>query len=105
MRKWESSGEGAAGVEARERESLMGELPSRWERLEDLVLLPSKAMSSPLWEALGTPLWSAVARALGARRLARQAPVAPTGAPHPLACSVTAQVPHSPSPLPPPQKK
>ncbi|KAG2492262.1 hypothetical protein HYH03_009502 [Edaphochlamys debaryana] len=74
---------------------LLASLPTRWERLGDLVLLPAGAFADPGWaqalggstegakgegeEAVLVPLWRAVAAALGAERLARQAPVANTG--------------------------
>lgn len=58
---------------------LLLELPSRWEKLGDLALLPRTCMASPEWGRLGQPLWEAVACALGVKRLAMQAPVADAG--------------------------
>ncbi|GIM07394.1 hypothetical protein Vretimale_11539 [Volvox reticuliferus] len=69
---------------------LLADLPSRWERLGDLVLLPAGSLAHPGWVtamaavAAGgadvlLPLWRAVAEALGVKRLARQAAVANTG--------------------------
>lgn len=58
---------------------LLSELPTRWEKLGDLALLPRTCMASPDWGSLGQPLWRAVAVALGVERLAMQAPVANTG--------------------------
>lgn len=58
---------------------LLSELPTRWEKLGDLALLPRTCMASPDWAGLGQPLWRAVASALGVERLAMQAPVANTG--------------------------
>ena len=58
---------------------LLLELPSRWEKLGDLALLPRTSMASPVWGCLGQPLWEAVACALGVKRLAMQAPVADAG--------------------------
>ena len=58
---------------------LLLELPSRWEKLGDLALLPRTCMASPEWGCLGQPLWEAVACALGVNRLAMQAPVADAG--------------------------
>ena len=58
---------------------LMAELPSRWEKLGALALLPRFSMSSPDWAHMGLTLWRAVAAALGADRVAMQAPVANTG--------------------------
>ena len=58
---------------------LLSELPTRWEKLGDLTLLPRTCMASPDWGSLGQLLWRAVAGALGVERLAMQAPVANTG--------------------------
>ncbi len=58
---------------------LLSELPTRWEKLGDLALLPRTCMASPDWDSLGQPLWRTVASALGVERLAMQAPVANTG--------------------------
>lgn len=58
---------------------LLLELPSRWEKLGDLALLPRTSMASPEWGCLGQPLWKAIACALGVKRLAMQAPVADAG--------------------------
>eukprot|EP00897_Mesotaenium_endlicherianum_P005054 jgi/Mesen1/4577/ME000232S03841 len=55
------------------------ELPSRWERLGDMVILPAGSLTSARWQALGDDLWVAIASALNAKRVARQAPVANTG--------------------------
>ena len=65
---------------AEEHEVLLSNLPQRWERLGDLVLLPGGAFSSPMWkEALNTieqRPWTAVAAALRAERLGQQAHIA-----------------------------
>lgn len=58
---------------------LVDELPSKWEKLGDLALLPRTCMASPEWGCLKQPLWRAVASALGLNRLAMQAPIANTG--------------------------
>ena len=62
------------------REALLNEVPKRWERLNDLVLLPNDAFASPLWkEALSAserPPWAEVAAALRAERLGQQAHIA-----------------------------
>ncbi len=58
---------------------LLAELPTRWEKLGNLALLPRTCMASPEWDTLGQPRWRAVADALGVKRLAMQAPVANTG--------------------------
>jgi len=58
---------------------LLSDLPTRWEKLGDLALLPRTCMASPDWGNLGQSLWRAVATALGIERLAMQASVANTG--------------------------
>ncbi|KAL0023672.1 hypothetical protein WJX77_012323 [Trebouxia sp. C0004] len=58
---------------------LLSELPTRWEKLGDLALLPRTCMASPDWSSLGQPLWRTLATALSVERLAMQAPVANTG--------------------------
>lgn len=58
---------------------LLEQLPSRWERLGDIVVLPVSSFKDPAWNTLGDELWTVVAKSLGARRLARQGPIAPTG--------------------------
>ncbi|KAJ9566092.1 hypothetical protein OSB04_002058 [Centaurea solstitialis] len=58
---------------------LLGELPTRWERLGDIVVLPMTSFKDSVWDSLGTELWSTVAESLGARRLARQGRVSPNG--------------------------
>lgn len=67
------------GVSTEEAKSLLAELPAKWERLGDLALLPNKAMTSPAWQRM-PGAWDVVARALSVDCLARQAPVAATGA-------------------------
>ncbi len=57
----------------------MTEVPSKWERLGDLVLLPADSFRAAEWAALGNALWTAVGAALKADRVARQAPIANTG--------------------------
>lgn len=63
----------------------MAEVPSKWERLGDLALLPNQAFTSAAWAHLGAQLWEAVAAALGVARLARQSPVANKGVSAPCA--------------------
>ncbi|XP_021766875.1 tRNA wybutosine-synthesizing protein 2/3/4-like [Chenopodium quinoa] len=60
-------------------EELLDQLPTRWERLGDIVVLPITSFRDPAWDTIGSELWSAVAQTLGARRLARQGRVASTG--------------------------
>ncbi|KAJ4980614.1 hypothetical protein NE237_031451 [Protea cynaroides] len=58
---------------------LLEQLPTRWERLGDIVVLPVSSFSDPAWDLIGDELWSIVAKSLGARRLGRQGRIAPTG--------------------------
>ncbi|KMT04175.1 hypothetical protein BVRB_8g186230 [Beta vulgaris subsp. vulgaris] len=60
-------------------EGLLEQLPTRWERLGDIIVLPVTSFRDPAWDTIGSELWSAVAKTLGARRLARQDHVASTG--------------------------
>lgn len=64
----------------------------RWERLDDLALIPQDSLTHPDWPRWLTTaspqqqnslqdLYRVVADAVGARRLARQAPIANTGEP------------------------
>ena len=67
----------AHGADPRRRDA---QIPTRWEKLGDLALLPSGAFSDDaLWGSpssrASSPLFPAVARALGVTRLARQAEV------------------------------
>ncbi|XP_052201348.1 tRNA wybutosine-synthesizing protein 2/3/4 isoform X2 [Diospyros lotus] len=58
---------------------LLGQLPTRWELLGDIVVLPVSSFKDPVWDSIGDELWPVVAKSLGAKRLARQGQVAPTG--------------------------
>lgn len=44
----------------------------RWERLGDIVVLPVTSFKDPVWDTIGAEIWPIVAKALNARRLARQ---------------------------------
>lgn len=57
------------------RESLVQEVPTRWEKLGDLILVPAHAFSASEFKTFETELYGMVARVLGASRVARQAPV------------------------------
>ncbi|KAL2642169.1 hypothetical protein R1flu_009756 [Riccia fluitans] len=59
--------------------SLLQDLPKKWERLGDLVVFPAGSFMTNPWSSLGEQIWRAIAVALSASRLARQAPVAATG--------------------------
>ena len=60
--------------------ALLDDLPRRWELLGDVALLPESCLGDARWAqhaGLLDAVWPAVAAALGARRLARQAAVDP----------------------------
>lgn len=59
--------------------SILEELPSRWERLGDMAVLPITSFKDDGWHSLGNELWVTVARSLGVQRLARQGRIASTG--------------------------
>ncbi|KAF9589011.1 hypothetical protein IFM89_018250 [Coptis chinensis] len=58
---------------------LLEEVPTRWERLGDIVVLPVNSFRDASWNSIGQELWPTVAKSLGTRRLARQGRVASTG--------------------------
>ncbi|KAL2467137.1 tRNA wybutosine-synthesizing protein 2/3/4 [Abeliophyllum distichum] len=58
---------------------LLEELPSRWERLGDIIVLPVTSFKDPLWDSIGKELWPLVAKSIGTHRLARQGQIAKTG--------------------------
>lgn len=45
---------------------------SRWERLGDIVILPTTSFKDPIWNSVAEELWPTVATSLRATRLARQ---------------------------------
>ncbi|KAK1326195.1 tRNA wybutosine-synthesizing protein 2/3/4 [Acorus calamus] len=51
---------------------MLEQLPTRWERLGDIVVLPVSSFGDPAWDLIGDELWPIVAESLGACRLARQ---------------------------------
>ncbi|KAJ0250215.1 tRNA wybutosine-synthesizing protein 2/3/4 [Hirschfeldia incana] len=53
-------------------EELLDELPQKWERLGDIVVLPVTSFKDPAWSSISEEVWSAVATSLSANRLARQ---------------------------------
>ncbi|KAD0533610.1 hypothetical protein R6Q59_016587 [Mikania micrantha] len=59
--------------------TLLEQLPTRWERLGDIVVLPVTSFKDSVWDSLGKELWLTVADSLGASRVARQGRVSPTG--------------------------
>ncbi|XP_057764888.1 tRNA wybutosine-synthesizing protein 2/3/4 isoform X2 [Salvia miltiorrhiza] len=58
--------------------NLIEQLPSRWERLGGIIVLPVTSFKDEVWNSIGEKLWPLVARALGAQRLARQGRIAQT---------------------------
>ncbi|KAJ1700928.1 hypothetical protein LUZ63_000707 [Rhynchospora breviuscula] len=55
------------------------QLPTRWEQLGDMVVLPKNSFKDPQWDLIAKELWPIVANSLGTQRLARQGSVMPTG--------------------------
>eukprot|EP00064_Thunnus_orientalis_P009406 superscaffoldBa00001191_g9430 len=60
-------------------EELRGDIPRNFQRHGDLVLLGDNCFSLPLWKKMNQQLWSAVARGLGAKRLARMSRISRDG--------------------------
>lgn len=58
---------------------LLEQLPTRWERLGDIVVLPATSFKDPVWDSIARDLWPTIAESLGTRRLARQGRVANNG--------------------------
>ncbi|KAL6197629.1 hypothetical protein ACLB2K_033235 [Fragaria x ananassa] len=58
---------------------LLEELPTRWERLGDIVLLPVTSFKNPLWDSIAEELWPVIAKSVNAARLSRQGRVASNG--------------------------
>jgi tRNA G37 N-methylase Trm5 len=68
----------AAEVNPVDARLLLADLPRRWERHGDLILLSKTAFASDQWREHVTPLlWTAVANALRATKIARKADVDP----------------------------
>ncbi|CAH1786073.1 unnamed protein product, partial [Owenia fusiformis] len=56
------------------------DIPSRWQRHGDLVMLPEKAFQHPVWEeSLGLDIWKIVANSMGCKRLAKKCRIASDG--------------------------
>lgn len=62
-----------------EVDTLILELPTKWEKLGDLVLIPEDCMLSDIWESIGSTVWIALANGLGASRIGRQCRIASQG--------------------------
>ena len=68
------------GLNVKDNETLTKELPEKWEKLGDMILLPAESMASPFWtKAFGNDLWKDVAEVLDGHRLARQATICASG--------------------------
>ncbi|KAM7287268.1 tRNA wybutosine-synthesizing protein 2 homolog [Ixodes scapularis] len=65
-------------------DQLLSEVPKRWERHGDLVLLGQGAFSDPRWNSLGPKLWHACCSALKCQRIAVNGRIAPDGHRTPL---------------------
>ncbi|KAK9155721.1 hypothetical protein Sjap_003201 [Stephania japonica] len=59
--------------------NLIEQIPTRWERLGDIVVLPATSFKDPAWASIENELWPAIAKSLRTCRLARQGRIAPTG--------------------------
>ncbi|XP_029297445.1 tRNA wybutosine-synthesizing protein 2 homolog [Cottoperca gobio] len=60
-------------------EELRGDLPRSFQRHGDLLLLGDNCFSLPLWKKIDQQLWSSVAKALGAKRLAKMGRISRNG--------------------------
>ncbi|XP_008273943.1 tRNA wybutosine-synthesizing protein 2 homolog isoform X2 [Stegastes partitus] len=60
-------------------EELKGELPRSFQRHGDLVLLGDNSFALPVWKKMEHQLWTAVARGLGAKRLAKMSRISRDG--------------------------
>ncbi|XP_071772227.2 tRNA wybutosine-synthesizing protein 2 homolog [Centroberyx gerrardi] len=61
------------------KEDLSGDIPHSCQRHGDLVLLGDNCFSLPVWRKIGQELWSAVAKGLGAKRLAKMSRISRDG--------------------------
>ncbi|KAG4146669.1 hypothetical protein ERO13_D05G173300v2 [Gossypium hirsutum] len=60
-------------------DKLLEQLPNRWERIGDIVVLPISSFRDPIWNSIGEELWPIIAKSLNTCRLARQGRVAANG--------------------------
>lgn len=67
------------GLSEQEMKDLLQQVPGKWEKLGDLVLVPEAYLVDEQWRAGGEALWRLVAEALGARRVALQARIRNSG--------------------------
>lgn len=58
------------GLVEREVERLTRNVPQSWLKHGDLLLLPGKSFSEPIWRDFGLELWNSVAASVGCSRLA-----------------------------------
>ncbi|KAI5068087.1 hypothetical protein GOP47_0016432 [Adiantum capillus-veneris] len=57
--------------------SLLREIPKRWERLDDMAILPAESFTSECWSSFGPVVWQMVTNCFSVNRLARQARIKP----------------------------
>lgn len=58
----------------------LDEIPVKWEKLGDLILLPENCLKPQIWHHLfSTEFWKDIAEALDCSKLARQAPISNSG--------------------------
>lgn len=61
----------------------LDEIPVKWEKLGDLILLPENCLKSQIWhQSFPTEFWKDIAEALDCSKLARQAPISNSGSFH-----------------------
>ncbi|CAK6964695.1 tRNA wybutosine-synthesizing protein 2 homolog [Scomber scombrus] len=60
-------------------EELRGDIPHNFQQHEDLVLLGDNCFCLPMWKKIDKQLWNAVAKGLGAKRLARMSRISRDG--------------------------
>ncbi|GIY95922.1 tRNA wybutosine-synthesizing protein 2 homolog [Caerostris extrusa] len=54
---------------------IVDDIPSKWEKHGDLILLPASSFQNEMWSILGEELWNAAAMALKCNRIARKFPI------------------------------
>ncbi|KAH6558001.1 hypothetical protein KP509_1Z082800 [Ceratopteris richardii] len=58
--------------------SLLNEVPKKWERLDDMAILPANSFSSKCWSLFGSTFWQILLECFKVKRVARQARIKPT---------------------------
>ncbi|KAM3613326.1 uncharacterized protein V6R79_024241 [Siganus canaliculatus] len=72
-------------------EEVKGDLPHSFQRHGDLVLLGDNCFSLPVWKKIDKQLWSAVAKGLGAKRLAKMRRISQDGFRSPMVTMLLGQ--------------